>query len=618
MFERKSGARRGSLLAAASLSALICATPAYAQGAPEAADAVDVGKTAEAKRPKVSRARPISPNATINLVNLLVKQGVLTEEQARSLIDQAEKEAYVQRQATKDATAKAGDAAKAAAAASAVAAPSGVKHVTYVPEVVKRQLREDIKKEVMAQAQKENWASPGIFPEWATRIRFYGDMRVRYRGVFYPDGNDQINAVDFNAINTGAPYDVSQSYAYYWPTLNVTQNRNQFRFRARFGALVDFGDGFSAGFRFAGGENNSPVSQNQTFGYNGGNFVKYSLWIDRAYLRYQPVEQFDVTAGRMDNPFWSPTNLVWYRDIGFDGFAAHGRYEVADGVTAFAGGGAFPLFNTDLNAGINLPSYNQGPPTKLASEDRWLFGAQLGVAARLDPEYSFKLAATYYDFSNVQGQVSSPCVVVSAADVCSTDLRRPGFAQRGNTYMPLRSIIADASNNFGAINQFQYFGLLQQFRPIVAAGQLDMVPFDPIHVILDGEYIVNTAFSRNPLLQSLAVNNFQPSTTGGVGPLGSGDMGYLASVTVGRPEIRHLWEWNVLGGYKYLQSDATVDAFVDNEFGLGGTNQKGYFLGGNLGVGENVWMSVRWISSENIAGARYATDILHVDLQGKF
>lgn len=612
MFERKSGARRGASLFAASLCALTCAAPALGQ------DTADAGKDDETKRPKVSKTRAISPNATINLVNLLVKQGVLTEEQARALIEQASNEAYVARQAAKDASSKAGDAAKVAAAAAASASPPGVKHVTYVPEVVKRQLRDDIKKEVMAQAEKENWASPGQFPEWATRIRFYGDMRLRYRGIFYPPGNDQINPVNFNAINTGAPYNVSQNYAYYWPTYDVTEDRSQFRFRGRLGMIADLHEGFTVGLRFAGGENNSPVSQNQTFGANGGNFSKYSLWIDRAFFKYQPVDELSLTAGRMDNPFWSPTNLVWYRDIGFDGIAAQGRYEVAEGVTAFASGGAFPIFNTDLNAGINLPAYNQGPPSKLPSHDKWMFGAQIGVAAQIEPETAVKFAATYYDFSNVQGQLSTPCVVSNASDVCSSDLTRPSFAQRGNTYQPLRSIIPDAANNFGASNQYQYFGLAYQYRPIVAAGQIDFAQFDPIHIVLDGEFVVNTAFSHSPLLQTLAVNNFAGTSTGVQGRLDSGNTGYLGSATVGRKEIRHLWDWNVFAGYKYLQSDAMVDAFVDADFGLGGTNLKGYFLGGNLGVGENVWLAARWMSADNIAGTRYAVDVLHVDLNGKF
>lgn len=617
MFQRKPDARRRSIMFAVSLCALTCAAPAFGQDAED--DAAGSGKKAEAKRPAVSRARPISPNATINLVNLLVKQGVLSEEQAQSLIKQAADEAYVQQQAAKDASAKAGEAAKAATVAAAAAAPRGAKHVTYVPEVVKRQLREDIKKEVMAQAEKENWASPGKYPEWASRIRFYGDMRLRYRGIYYPDGNDQINAVNFNAINTGSPYDATKANPYYYPTYDVSQDRNQFRFRGRLGMVADLHEGFTAGLRIAGGENNSPVSQNQTFGANGGNFSKYALWIDRAYMKYQPIDDFALTAGRMDNPFWSPTDLVWYRDIGFDGFAAQAKYEVFEGVTPFVAGGAFPIFNTDLNAGINLPSYTNGPPVKLASYDKWLFAGQVGFAAKISPDYAVRFAAAYYDFSNVQGRLSSPCFVFNASDVCNTDLTRPSFAQRGNTYIPLRNIRPDAVNG-NSLNQFQYFGLFSQFRPVVASGQIDFAHFHPVHVVLDGEYVVNTAFDRK-LMTAYNWNVLAPFAANNLGPLGSyngGNMGYLVRATVGDKEIRHLWDWNVHAGYKYLQSDAMIDAFVDADFGLGGTNLKGYFVGGNLGVGENTWLALRWMSANNIAGSPYAVDVLHVDLNGKF
>ncbi|XSC48414.1 putative porin [Bradyrhizobium sp. RDT10] len=106
-------------------------------------------------------------------MNLLVKQGVLNEDQAQALIKQADDEAYVAREAAKGANARADEAAKAANAATAAASPPGTRHVTYVPEIVKRQLREEIKREVMDKAHKENWASPGAYPEWAQRIRFF-------------------------------------------------------------------------------------------------------------------------------------------------------------------------------------------------------------------------------------------------------------------------------------------------------------------------------------------------------------------------------------------------------------------------------------------------------------
>lgn len=611
--------RLGALSLAASLGTVLFAVPALA--AQDAAEQPGSSSSKADAKPSVSRAKPTLPSATVNLVNLMVKRKLLTEEEAQALIKQADDEAYVSRQAAKDATAKADEASKAATAASAAANPPGTKHVTYVPEIVKRQLREEIKKEVMAKAQKENWASPGAYPEWAQRIRFYGDARVRYQGSYFPAGNDQAGAANFNAVNTGSPYDITSPY--YGPTYNDTQNRNQFRLRARLGMEADLYNGFAAGIRIATGENNAPVSTNQTLGSSGGNFSKYALWLDRAYLRYQTFgDDLVLSAGRFDNPFWSPTDLVWYKELGFDGFAVQAKYQIAENVTPFAVAGAFPIYNTDFNAGINLnsdPANPNSPPSKFASHDKWLFGGQVGVAARLAEESSARLAVAYFDFTNVQGQLSSPCIVVSSSDVCDTDITRPSFAQKGNTYFPLRSIISSAANGFGTTNLYQYFGLASQFRPLVASGQLDLGHFHPVHVVLDGEYVWNTAFDRQAIAALGPWNNLGPSSDPGVrGPFNGGNMGWMGRLTVGNREIKHLWDWNVHAGYKYLESDATIDAFADSDFGLGGTNLKGYFLGGNLGLSENVWASLRWMSATNIAGNPYAVDVLQVDLNARF
>jgi Putative porin len=612
MFDMTSHARWHKVPLAVSLCALLCAGPAFAQSAADQGDTP--ARKGDSKKPSVSQAKPTSPNATINLINLMVKRGMLKEEDAQALIKQADDEAYVSRQAAKDATAKADEAAKAATAATAAANPPGTRHVTYVPEIVKRQLREEIKNEVMAKAEKENWASPGAYPEWAQRIHFYGDMRARYQGSFFPSGNDPTGATNFAAINSGSPFDNSDSNPNFAPSFNTAQNREQFKFRARLGMDADLSNGFTAGLRIATGENNSPVSTNQTFGNNGGDFSKYALWLDRGFFKYQSFnEDLALSVGRFDNPFWSPTDLVWYKELGFDGVAIQARHQVAEGITPFAVGGAFPIYNTDFNAGINTGDV----PTKFPSNDKWLFGGQVGVNAKLQSEHSLRLAVAFYDFTNVQGQFSDPCIVNNASDACSTDLNRPLFAQKGNTYMLLRNIVANANNNNGAINQFQYFGLASEFRPVVASGQLDLGYFNPAHIILDGEYVVNTAFDRS-LLIATAVNNKGPSVAGSPSVFDGGNMGWLGRVTVGDKEIKHLWDWNVHAGYKYLESDATIDAFVDSDFGLGGTNLKGYFLGGNLGLSDNIWATLRWMSATNVAGSPYAVDVLQVDLNAKF
>jgi hypothetical protein len=575
--------------------------------------------TQPGKRPTVSRNAPPSSNATVNLINLLVKQGTLSEDQAAALVKQADDEAYVARQATRDATTKAEGAEKAAVTATDAVSPPGTKRVTYVPEIVKKQLRDEIRAEVMAKAEKENWASPGKYPEWAQRIRFYGDIRTRYEGDHYPAGNAPLQ--NFNAINTGSPFQEPNSALknpYLPPNYNVTQDRNRFRFRARLGADVDLFDGFTAGLRIATGDSSSPVSTNQTFGGNGGDFSKYALWLDRAYIKYQPVQDFIGSVGRFDNPFWSPTDLVWYKELGFDGFAIQAKHEVDEGFTPFFVGGAFPVFNTDLNAGLNFATLDPNAnvvPVQLPSRDKWLFGAQTGFAARFDPETNLTMAVAYYDFTNVKGRLSSACTVYLVSDTCDTDLLRPTFAQKGNTYMQLRNI-PDVAVPQQTVN-FQYYGLASDFRPVVASAQLAFTQFNPIQITLDAEYIWNTAFDR-AAVAAVAVNNTAGTPNGAVGPFNGGNQGWLARLTVGNKEVKHLWDWNAHVGYKYLESDAMVDAFVDSDFGLGGTNLKGYFIGGNVGLGENVWASVRWMSANNIAGLPYAVDIVQLDLNARF
>jgi hypothetical protein len=105
--------------------------------------------------------------------------------------------------------------------------PPDTVRVTYVPEVVKKQLREEIKQEVMQQARDENWAAPRTLPEWINRFNFFGDFRLRFERTMYPEGNSAFFSSswwNFNAINTaGTPYDYKGVANAPFP--NVDQNR---------------------------------------------------------------------------------------------------------------------------------------------------------------------------------------------------------------------------------------------------------------------------------------------------------------------------------------------------------------------------------------------------------
>ena len=77
-------------------------------------------------------------------------------------------------------------------------------------------------------------------------------------------------------------------------------------------------------------------------------------------------------------------------------------------------------------------------------------------------------------------------------------------------------------------------------------------------------------------------------------------------------------DWQLSLAYRYLEADATVDAFTDSDFHLGGTNNKGFILGAQYGLGKNTWLSARWMSSNEISGLPLAVDVLQLYFNAKF
>ena len=405
------------------------------------------------------------------------------------------------------------------------------------------------------------------------------------------------------------------------PELDVDEDRDRFRLRARVGLGADLADGFSAGLRIATGESNSPVTTNQSLGLagttQGGNFSKYQIWLDRAFIRYEPIKDetasVGLTIGRFDNPFFS-TDLIWDDDIGFDGAALQASYKVAPGVTPFLTVGAFPVFNTDFNFATNSP-------TKFDSHDKYLYGAQVGTSWDVSQDVGVKFGVAFYDFENIEGELSNPCIVVTAQDSCDTDATRPTFAQKGNSYMALRSIVANAANGFGTTNQLQYFGLATPFRELALTGRVEVKAWDPIRVALDGEYVKNLGFDEGRL-EDKSVNNRDSAPAGVLGDFVGGDTGYFIRLTAGDlPGNSDDWQfgnWSVSLGYKYLESDAVVDAFTDSDFGLGGTNLEGYIAGGKLAFTSGVFAEVRWLSADSIDGPPFSVDIIQADINARF
>jgi hypothetical protein len=550
------------------------------------------------------------------LIEILVKKGVLTRADADSILAEARAQAAAAQTTTVPASSP---AATTTVEVSSTTAPDGTIHVTYVPKVVREQIAQQVTQQVIAQEQAGGYAAPNEIPDWLNHITVFGDFRMRYESDLLPRGNDDTGAFpNFNAINTGSPYDISSANQNFPPQINVDQDRNRFRIRARLGVRADLGDGYTAEIRLATGENDSPVSENQSLGgapsgAQGGDFSKYAIWLDRANISYTPPlpppahVKFDF--GRFDNPFFS-TSLIYNDDLGFDGVAATASYAFGP-LTPFFTAGAFPIYNTDF-------SFASNQPAKFASHDKWLFGAQIGAVVNVLHNLAVKLGLADYAFTNVAGKLSAPCTVLTTADACSTDDDRPAFAQNGNTYMALRNIIATTANQNGTIDQYQYFGLASNFNVLALTGHIDLDQNAPAHVWFDGEYVNNLAFNEADIAAK-AVNNRGPaSAANSLGNFAGGNVGYYIAASVGHPQLLQRWDWNVSLGYKYLESDAVLDGLNDSDFGLGGTNLKGYIFAGNLALNPRVWVRIRYLSADAIAGPTYRADVFQIDLNGKF
>jgi hypothetical protein len=579
-----------------------------------------------------STARPAaSQSLTVNLINRLVERGILAKDDAAELMLQAEadtaearaRDGAAQRDAIRFAVTEALSSAQAGSFTPdpALLPPredEDTVRVTYIPESVKAELREQIKHDVMAKARDERWAAPRLMPEWALRIKLFGDVRVRYDGTFFPKGNDNTGAFpNFNAINTGAPFDIAGTN--FSPQLNVDQDRHRVRLRVRLGFEADLGNGFSAGLRIATGETNTPTSTNQSLGLanqgQGGNFSKYAIWLDRGFLKYDlrpnASSSVSLTVGRFDNPFFRTSEIIWDDDLGFDGVAVQGQYEVAKGFTSYFAAGAFPVFNTDFN-------FSSNQPEKFKSSDKWLYGGQLGANWNIRKDLSFTFGAAYYHFDNAEGQLSDPYIPLSADDAGNTDNTRPSFAQKGNTYRPLRRIIPSPLNNFGTSNQFQYFGLAAPFHELHLAGKLDYNRWEPFQLSLYGEWAKNLAFDADRV-NEFAVNNRGPSSfSGNLGSFAGGDEAWLIGFRAGSAALQKRGDWQVGVNYRYVESDAVVDAFTDSDFGLGGTNLEGFTLSGALALSPNISVTLRWMTSDQVAGPPLRNDVILLDFNAKF
>ncbi|MEP6662183.1 MAG: putative porin [Verrucomicrobiota bacterium] len=190
-------------------------------------------------------------------------------------------------------------------------------------------------------------------PEWVNSLKFNGDVRVRYDGLYL----DAPGTVD----------------------------RNRFRFRLRFGVTAMLTDNIEVGLRLISSENGKggftsgdPISGNSSFDDNGS---KKFIGIDLAYAKWSPINtpqwSGTITAGKMENPFVF-SDMIFDSDYTPEGLAEQFAYAFHEHHSLKFNFGEFLLDEVSTN-----------------SHDPFLLGGQVRLDSVWNPKWqsSFGLSA---------------------------------------------------------------------------------------------------------------------------------------------------------------------------------------------------------------------------------
>jgi hypothetical protein len=508
-------------------------------------------------------------NTVLNLLQGLVERGILTREQAQAMVADA------QAKAAAEAT------AKAAQKKEQEKADEGAVRVPYVPQIVKDQIAKEVVAElqpkvtqgVVAQV-RENDDLRKSLPEWVNRMRWYGDVRVRAEGDDFARDNVQNSYLDFQAINNKGGIGKAGDAAY----LNISEDRYRLRLRLRFGFDTDLGAGFSSGMSLSTGTGETYVSTNQTLGTYGG---RYQIALDQGYIRWTEAwssrnQILTATAGRFANP-WLSSDMVWYNDLTFEGVAANYKFNLFgdpdNRKDLFATIGGFPLQDV-------TPS----------SDSKWLAGGQIGADLKFDQGSRLRLGAAYYDYIRVAGERNSP-------ESTLLNFTAPLLVQKGNT-------LYDISNT--ADRTVNLFALAANYRIVDLIAMGDLRVFSRYAITMNAEAVKNIGYKTSDVFARTGAY-VQPRT-----------LGYQAGVGFGSAVLGDRNTWRATVSYRYLERDAVLDAFNDQDFHLGGTDAKGYMFTVDYNVNPRVWTRFRYLSANEIDGLPLGVDVWQIDLNTRF
>ena len=531
--------------------------------------------TADAERASLQQLR----DTTLSLIEALVEQGLLSRAKADELIRKSQQ---------RPAVVAAAVPAPAAPAEWGAKAPATVR-VPYLPESVRAQMKAELKNDILATAREENWIDARQMPDWIKGLKIEGDVRVRAEADFFDNTNTAPELYQLQNVIGATP-------AWAPDLVDTRLDRQRLTLRARLGVTVKASDDVTAGVRIASGATTGPSSESVTL---GNDFNRSAVTLDRAYVRWEPRPGLRFDAGRMAVPF-DGTDLLWPDDLFVEGVSAKGELDIARGLYAFSTIGAFPL-----------------QEFAISGQDKWLYGGQVGLDWAMGSDWQLRGAVGLYNFRNIEGRREQglPPTGPFANTVPYQLSQYPsGVRQKGNTLIDLNAPTSTATN--------AVWGLASRFKPYnITLGLVDR-QFDPFQVGASVDFVRNTGFEISDI-----VRRFGADAPPELQSLNAMTTGWQTRLNFGISRMQERGDWTGFIAWRRFERDAWPDAFTDTTWNLGGTNYKGYSIGGSYMFDRHATFGARWTSTRNLddgtngadlSSAKLKIDVLQLETNVKF
>jgi hypothetical protein len=507
-------------------------------------------------------------NTVVNLLQALVDQGVISREKAAQMVKSAQEKAATE-------------------AAAQAKADEGAVRVPYVPQIVKdeiaKQVAEEVKpgvvKDVIAEAKTEQWGVPAALPDWLSRVRVSGELTLREESLLYDGNNAHDQFYNYYAINQAGSINAASLGQNEF--LDDNETRVRFRGRARLGVDADLSDSITAGMRLVTGNTTDLVSETQTV----DGTAPYQFGLDELYIRLdernaQRFPYLTLVAGRFLNPYQTPTDLIFHKDLTFTGAAATYRLGLGDGSpeqsNVFVTVGGHPVQEIEFSA-----------------DDKWLVAAQIGTNLRWGDSQHLRVAGAFYDYFNVTGRVNPP------GEPGLYNYTAPQFLRYGNTVFDIANGANPAANLFAYASKFRLGDANTTYTVGVGRYQLGWTV----------DAVKNFGFNYQDIID----------LTGKAPASRQRSLGAQTEVSFGYPVVLTPGAWRAVIGYRYLQGDAVIDAYTDSDFHyFGGTDARGYYFLAEYGLANHVWVRLRYTSANEIDGPHFGVDTLQLDLSTRF